>query len=187
MYPLSFKYSGVKMVIWLIGLSGAGKSTIGKLLYQRMKLEKPNTIFLDGDEIRKAMGNDLGYSLKDRKLNADRICRFCQLFESQDIEVVCSILSLFPESRSWNRLNLKQYLEVFIDVPLEVLKERDPKGIYQKAAKGEASNVAGVDLPFKKPQNPHLTIVNHGPGNSIGNAVEQITRLIQMQRDRDES
>ena len=91
------------MVIWLIGLSGAGKTTIGELLYLKMKAIRPNTVFIDGDKIREVMGGELGHSLEDRKKNADRICRFCHFLEEQNIDVVCSILSLFPESRTWNR------------------------------------------------------------------------------------
>ena len=83
------------MVIWLIGLSGAGKTTIGELLYLKMKAIRPNTVFIDGDKIREVMGGELGHSLEDRKKNADRICRFCHFLEEQNIDVVCSILSLF--------------------------------------------------------------------------------------------
>ena len=170
------------MVVWLIGLSGAGKTTIGKCLYQKMKAIRSNTVLLDGDKIREVMGNDLGHSLRERKLNADRICRFCKFLEQQDIDVICSILSLFPESRSWNRINYKQYFEVFLDVPIEILSERDPKGIYSKAAKGEISNVAGLDIPFDKPANPDLIIQNHGPNSSINSATNEIFKLIESKR-----
>ena len=175
------------MVIWLIGLSGAGKTTIGELLYLKMKAIRPNTVFIDGDKIREVMGGELGHSLKDRKKNADRICRFCHFLEEQNIDVVCSILSLFSDSRSWNRKNFKQYLEIFIDVPIEILAQRDPKGIYRKAAKGEISNVAGLDLNFEKPSSPDLTIQNYGNNSSANSASLDIFNLVEEKRKGNES
>ena len=175
------------MVIWLIGLSGAGKTTIGELLYLKMKAIRPNTVFIDGDKIREVMGGELGHSLEDRKKNADRICRFCKFLEEQEIDVICSILSLFPESRSWNRDNYNQYLEVFIDVPIEILAQRDPKGIYRKAAKGEICNVAGLDLNFDKPSRPDLTVKNYGPNSSANSAALEIFNLVLEKRKGNES
>lgn len=87
------------MVIWLIGLSGSGKTFFGEALYMEVRKKHPNTVFLDGDMIREVMGGDLGYSMEDRKKNADRICRIGLMLEKQDIHVICAILSLFPESR----------------------------------------------------------------------------------------
>jgi adenylylsulfate kinase len=171
------------MVIWIIGLSGAGKTTIGELLYSRMKAIRPNTVFIDGDKIREVMGGDLGHSLEDRKNNADRICRFCHFLEEQNIDVICSILSLFSDSRSWNRQNFRQYLEIFIDVPIEILAQRDPKGIYKKAAKGEISNVAGLDLNFDEPSSPDLIIQNYGPNSSANSATTEIFKLIESKRE----
>ena len=89
----------------------------------------------------------------------------------------------FSRLRIWNRVNLKQYIEVFIDVPLEILiSSRDSKGIYQKAMRGEISNVAGMDLAFVKPENPDLTIKNYGQGNSIESATDQIFRLSERKK-----
>lgn len=149
---------GTPVVIWLIGLSGAGKTFIGKSLYERIKIKHANTVFLDGDLIREVMGNDLGHSLEGRRKNADRICRLCRLLDQQGINVVCSILSLFHESQEWNRSHLKEYFEVFIDTPMPLLQQR--RDLYQKALSGEIKNVVGVDIPFNPPKNPDLVIKN---------------------------
>ncbi len=148
------------MVIWIIGMSGAGKSTIGKEVYTLLKAKRPNVVFLDGDRMREIMGNDLGYTLSDRRQNADRICRLCKLLYSQGIDVVCAILSIFHESQEWNRRNIKNYFEVYIRVPFDLLVSRDPRGLYRQALDGRISNVVGVDIAFAEPLNPDLVIDN---------------------------
>ena len=148
------------MVIWLIGLSGSGKTTIGNELYKLIKAKQRNTVFLDGDAFREAMGNDLGHTIEDRRKNADRICRFCKLLDSQNINVVCCILSLFHESQNWNRENYQRYFEVYIKVSPETLFRRNQKDIYRKSVNGEMNNVAGVDIEFKPPIKPDLVINN---------------------------
>lgn len=148
------------MVMWLIGLSGAGKSTLASAVVARLRNRKHPVALLDGDELRQLWGNDLGYTLADRKKNADRICRMGQFLELQGIDVVCAILSMFPESRQWNRSKLKDYFEVFIDAPMAQLVQRDPKGLYRRALSGEIKEVAGVDLDFPIPEAPDLVIEN---------------------------
>jgi adenylylsulfate kinase len=148
------------MVMWLIGLSGAGKSTLASAVVSRLRKKRHPIALLDGDELRQLWGNDLGYTLEDRKKNADRICRMGQFLELQGIDVVCAILSMFPESRQWNRSNLKGYFEVFIDAPMAQLVQRDPKGLYRRALSGEINEVAGVDLEFPVPEAPNLVIEN---------------------------
>src|SRR5882757_1142044 len=100
------------MVIWLIGLAGAGKTSIGKALYQRLKTERQSTVFLDGDLVREIMGNDLGHTLEDRRKNGWRICRLCSYLDKQGIDVVCATLNQFHEQQRWNRENLERYFEV---------------------------------------------------------------------------
>ncbi|MEZ4752935.1 MAG: adenylyl-sulfate kinase [Bdellovibrionota bacterium] len=148
------------MVVWLIGLSGAGKTTVGKELRNQIVDLGHNCVLLDGDIIREIFANDLGHSIADRKRNADRICQLCKHLSSQGINVVCAILSIFHESQAWNRKNMNDYYEVFIDAPLELVKKRDVKGIYKKVERGEISSVAGVDLEFPVPKSPNLILQN---------------------------
>lgn len=154
------------MVIWLIGLSGAGKTVIGQELFTLFK-QNNNCVFIDGDIIRDIFNNDLGHSLEDRKKNSRRISRLCHFLSRQNISVVCSILSISHEDQKWNRENIDNYYEVFIDVPLEVLLKRDTKGLYEKALKGEISDVVGVDIEFNDPPNADLVINNTGENSVI--------------------
>ena len=154
------------MVLWLIGLSGAGKTVIGLEVYAQLKARRANVVFLDGDHIRAIMGNDLGYSLEDRRANALRVCRLCQFLDGQGIDVVCAILSIFHETQEWNRRNYSKYFEVYIDVPKSVLLQRDQKGLYGGALAGRISNVVGIDIPFTPPIAPDLIIHNDDSGVS---------------------
>ena len=150
------------MVIWIIGLSGAGKTTLANEVIGRVRGEQKNVILIDGDMVREAFGNDIGHSLEDRRVNAQRICQLGKLLDDQGINVVCAILSLFPESRKWNRENLSNYYEVFIDTPIENLVSRDSKGLYARYNNGEISDVAGMDIAFPRPDNADLIIKNIG-------------------------
>ncbi len=154
------------MVVWVIGLSGAGKTTLAGKVVEELRNSVSNVVLIDGDEIREVFGNDLGHTLADRRRNADRICRLGKFLEDQGIHVVCAILSLFPESREWNRNNLRKYFEVFVDTPLDDLKQRDSKGLYARFEKGEISNVAGLDL-FFPPPDAHLVIRNNGSRDEL--------------------
>lgn len=146
------------MVIWLIGLSGAGKTTIGQLLYQRLKAQHPNTVNLDGDILREVWGGDLGYAIEGRRTNAHRISHLCRLLDRQGIHVIAAVLSIFPDWQTWNRTEFSSYFEVFLDVPMAELERRDAKGLYAKAKRGEINNVAGIDLPFPRPAYPDLVL-----------------------------
>ncbi len=148
------------MVVWIIGLSGAGKTTLASEVVARVRCEQKNVVLIDGDVVREVFGNDLGHTMKDRRTNAQRICQLGKLLDDQGIHVVCAILSLFPETRKWNRENLKNYYEVFIDSPLQHLVQRDSKGIYRRFNEGEIRDVAGMDIEFPRPDNADLIINN---------------------------
>ncbi|HUS95635.1 MAG TPA: adenylyl-sulfate kinase [Hyphomicrobiaceae bacterium] len=146
------------MVIWLIGLSGAGKTTVGQLLYRRLKPRHANLVFFDGDLLREVWGDNLGHTIEARRVNAHRISHMCRLLDRQDIHVVAAVLSGFSEWQTWNRANFTKYFEVFLDVPMDVLRERDTKSLYARAESGEIANVIGVDLPFPRPAGADLVI-----------------------------
>ncbi|MBI2026252.1 MAG: adenylyl-sulfate kinase [Deltaproteobacteria bacterium] len=150
------------MVVWLIGMSGAGKTVIGQEVCRQLKKKYAHVVFFDGDVVRSIMGNDLGHSLEARLENAKRINRLCHYLDQQGIHVICGILSIFPESQVWNRTNIKDYFEVYIKTSLETLLKRDSKGLYRKVREGHISNIVGFDIPFPEPLHPDLVVENNG-------------------------
>lgn len=143
------------MVIWIIGLSSTGKTTLAKNVYKTAKQTGVlNLVHLDGDEMRKLYGNDLGHDLLSRRINSNRIQNFCKLLDDQDVHVVCSILSIFPDARDWCRQNLSNFAEIYIESPFDQLLKRDTRGIYSN------DKVAGTTLDFPIPENPEMKISN---------------------------
>lgn len=164
-------------LIWITGLSGSGKTTIGKEVYKKIKEKSINTIFLDGDSFREVLGGDLGYTQKDRFENAKRIHRMCLFLVSQEINVVCATMSLFKEIHSLNRDKIEDYTEIFIECKIEELIKRDQKGLYSKALQGNIDNIIGINGLFDKPINCELTIDN-SKQNNLDKKVKKVLKLI---------
>lgn len=145
-------------IYWLTGLSGAGKTTIGRLWYERLKAAGETVVFLDGDELRQVFGDDLGFTEADRRKSAMRNARLCSLLAGQGLTVVCCTISMFDSVRAWNRENIPGYFEVYVKVSMETLQRRDQKGLYSR----EKENVAGVHFQVEEPKNPDLVLENDG-------------------------
>ena len=146
------------MVIWLIGISGAGKTSIGTKLSEKLQKKRNDWVFLDGDNLREVWGGELGHSISDREINAKRISKLCHLLDKQKINVIASVLSIFPSWQDWNRENLSSYLEVYVKADMNTVLNRDTKGLYEKAIKGTLKNVVGVDIEFPEPVKADVVI-----------------------------
>lgn len=164
------------VVFWLTGLSGSGKTTIGTELTHRLRAQNLPVMFLDGDHLREITGNSFGHDREQRLQASLLYARLCNMIAAQKIHVVCATISLFHQTQQWNRDNIKNYLEIFIDVPLPELIKRDPKKIYSRAQSGELKNVVGIDIPAEFPLHPDLTIQNYD-SIDINQAVETILKL----------
>jgi adenylylsulfate kinase-like enzyme len=141
-------------VFWITGLSGAGKTSVGRELCDRLRAAGCKVTFLDGDALRSTIAEDLGHSAHDRRRSAMRNARLCRLLADQGADVVCATISLFHEVHRWNRENIPGYREIYLRVPLEELRRRNSKGIYSGA-----SDVVGVDVQAETPQAPQSTIM----------------------------
>lgn len=149
------------MIMWLIGLSGAGKSTLAEAVAEEARKRGAKLAVVDGDAVREMWGDSPGHDLAGRKTNADRICRLCAFLDSQNMHAVCAILSLFEESREWNRTHLSEYHEVYIKTPMEDLEKRDGKGLYRRARRNEIE-LPGINMNFPEPLRPDEIIENSG-------------------------
>ncbi|MFT0170468.1 sulfate adenylyltransferase subunit CysN [Paraburkholderia mimosarum] len=147
-------------VVWLTGLSGAGKSTIANLLEKRLHAMGKRTYLLDGDNVRHGLNKDLGFAAADRVENIRRVAEVAKLMADAGVIVITAFISPFRSERGMARELMEpgEFIEVFIDTPLEVAEQRDPKGLYRKARRGELKNFTGIDSPYERPQNPEMCI-----------------------------
>ncbi len=163
-------------VLWFTGLSGSGKSTVARTLEQRLHELGCRTMYLDGDNLRHGLNGDLGFSDEDRQENIRRVAEVARLsFEHGNI-ALCSFISPFQRDRDFARSLLPQgrFFEVFVKCDLEVCKRRDPKGLYEKALRGEIKNFTGISSPYEEPQQPELVVETDL--QSTGEIIELIIR-----------
>ncbi|GFN30754.1 adenylyl-sulfate kinase [Paenibacillus xylaniclasticus] len=163
-------------VYWITGLSGSGKTTIGSLLRDRLKERGRSVVLLDGDALREAFGNDLGYTEEERRRSAMRNARLCLLLSEQGIDVVCATISMFHACREWNRQHMEFYREIYLRVSLDTLIKRNQKGLYFEALNGGNQEVAGITMVIEEPREPHLVVDNEG-GLTPEQIVSQILEL----------
>ena len=148
------------IVIWLTGLSGSGKTTIGKELEKGLVEAGFLAYLLDGDSLRSGLNKDLGFSLDDRNENIRRVGEVCRIMTDAGLIVITTFISPLIKQRNAIRSQFEsgKFIEVFVDTPLEVCEERDVKGLYKKARAGELINFTGIDSPFEKPLSPEFIV-----------------------------
>ena len=166
---------------WITGLSAAGKTTLSQMLVEHLRSKGKTVILLDGDELRKIFSNK-SYSREDRLEITLKYSRLCTILVNQKFNVVIGVIGLFNEVHQWNRQNIPGYIEVFVDVPMEELKKRDPNNLYKKAEKGQIKNVYGIDLDAEFPKNPDVHLL-WSPGKSVENTFDDLLNKILRKKE----
>jgi bifunctional enzyme CysN/CysC len=147
-------------VLWLTGLSGAGKSTIANMVEKQLLALGRHTYLLDGDNVRHGLNKDLGFTAQDRVENIRRVAEVAKLMVDSGLIVLVSFISPFRSERRMARDLLEQgeFFEIFIDTPLAEAEKRDVKGLYKKARAGQLKNFTGIDSPYEAPEHPELRL-----------------------------
>lgn len=157
-------------VIWITGLSGAGKTTLAHEVAALLRADGEAVVMLDGDDLREVFGavaaNAQNHGREGRLALAMQYAHLCKVIALQGLTVVVATISLFREVHAWNRANLPGYFEVYLKVPVEVLRRRDPKGIYRRFDAGELTHLAGLDLPIDEPAAADWSI-QYSPERSV--------------------
>jgi adenylyl-sulfate kinase len=167
-------------IIWLTGLSASGKSTIANAVEQQLFQRGHMTYLLDGDNLRHGLSQDLGFSPEDRIENIRRIGEVSKLFLDAGIIVLSAFISPFRADRqiARNLVNNGDFIEVFVDTPLKICEQRDPKGLYEKARSGNITNFTGIDSPYEIPENPEIRVCGYNQ-----NIIDSSLTVIQFLED----
>jgi bifunctional enzyme CysN/CysC len=165
-------------VLWLTGLSGSGKSTIANIVERQLHARGARTYLLDGDNVRHGLSKDLGFTDADRVENIRRVGEVSKLMVDAGLIVITAFISPFRSERRLARSMVAdaEFIEIFVDTPLDVVEQRDPKGLYRKARRGELSNFTGIDSPYEVPETPelHIDTMQHSPEASATAIVEYL-------------
>jgi adenylyl-sulfate kinase len=164
-------------VLWFTGLSGAGKTTIAVALEPKLRERGIRTERLDGDIVRTQLTRDLGFSKEDRDKNIERVTFVAKLLSRNNVGVLASFISPYAATRDYVRGETTNFIEVFVDAPLEVCAERDVKGMYAKAFAGEIKNFTGVSDPYEAPANPDIHL--HTDPETVNQSVEIILAWLE--------
>jgi adenylylsulfate kinase len=167
-------------VLWLTGLSGSGKSTVANLLEKKLAEHGKHTYLLDGDNVRHGLCGDLTFSDKDRVENIRRIGEVSKLFVDAGIIVLTAFISPFKTERDFCRRLLAEgeFVEIYVDTPIEECEKRDPKGLYQKARQGDIKDFTGIDSPYEAPENAEITLAFSG--QTAEQSAEQLFDLLKQ-------
>ena len=172
-------------IIWITGLSGAGKSTLAHEVAARLRKLGEAVVILDGDELREVFGamaaNAQNHGREGRLALAMQYAHLCRMIAAQGLTVVIATISLFREVHAWNRTNLLNYFEVYLKVPVEELRRRDPKEIYRRFDAGELTHVAGLDLPIDEPKAADW-VVEFAPDRPVGALADKLIQILNTRK-----
>jgi len=163
----------IGIVYWICDLAGSGKTSVAEKFYKILNKKGVTTILLDGDYIRETFDLPKDYTYEGRKKLAKIYSNLTKMLSDQGCTVIVSVIAMFEEIFIFNRRNIKNYVEVFLDAPMEELVRRDKKKLYSKALNGEIKDVVGIDIKAEFPKTPDIKIMNYGT-NNINDAVKKL-------------
>ncbi|GLR72017.1 adenylyl-sulfate kinase [Agaribacter marinus] len=168
-------------VIWLTGLSGSGKSTVANLLEKKLFDKQKKTYLLDGDNVRHGLCGDLGFDDKARVENIRRVSEVAKLFVDSGTIVITAFISPFKADREFCRSLLcdGEFIEVFVDTPIEVCEQRDPKGLYKKARQGDIKHFTGIDSVYETPDQPEIHLA-YSDSESAEQSAERLYKMLEL-------
>lgn len=167
------------LTIWFTGMSGAGKSTASRLLAEQLRAMGAKVELLDGDIVRTHLSKGLGFSKEDRDENIRRIGFVCGLLSRNGVIAIAAAISPYREAREHVRSQIENFIEVYVECPLDVLVERDVKGLYKRALAGELPHFTGISDPYEPPASPEVTIhtANQSPQESVDRILSVLRQL----------
>ena len=174
------------LVVWFTGLSGSGKSTLANMVEKKLFDQGIHTFSLDGDNVRGGINNNLGFSREDREENLRRIAEVAKLFVDSGAIVIASFISPLESDRNVVKkiIGEEDFIEVFVNTPLEVCESRDVKGLYKKARAGEIKNFTGIDAPYEDPKSPEIEVKTdlEKAEKSVDRIVEYLMNKLEIQK-----
>lgn len=168
------------ITVWFTGLSGAGKTTISEIVVRHLRDRGVKVESLDGDVVRTNLSAGLGFTKEDRDANIARIGWVCELLNRNDVTAVVGAISPYRAARDEVRARVERFVEVYLEAPIDVLAERDPKGLYRKAQAGELTGFTGVDDPYEAPLNPEVVCQTDGRETPDACAARVMAKLEEL-------
>lgn len=168
------------VVLWFTGLSGSGKSAIADAVAERLHAQGRLTYVLDGDNIRHGLNENLGFSPADRKENIRRVAEAARLFADAGLITLVSFISPYRSDRDDARRRIGDFIEIFVDAPLAVCEERDPKGLYKKARAGSITEFTGISAPYEAPRSPDLHL--HAAEETVEECAARVLAFLDQKR-----
>lgn len=175
-------------VVWLTGISGAGKSTVACEVQGRLRALGKHTLLLDGDDMRRGLNHDLGFTDADRMESTRRVAELAKLAAAAGLIVIVALISPFRSARGMARslVPAGRFFEVHVDTPIEIAEARDPKLLYRKARRGEITDFTGIDSPYEAPERPELRLDGTHPSpRALADQVIELLHGAGFLRDAD--
>ncbi len=174
----SLKNEDAGFVIWLTGLPGSGKTTIASALLPRLKNLGLKVEIFDGDEVRRELSPDLGFTKRDRELHARRVAYLAKLLARNGVVAIVSLISPYRSFREFARNHIGSFVEVYVKASLDTCIKRDPKGLYKKAMRGEITDLTGLQDPYEEPLNPEVAVETEQ--ESVDKSVDKILAALHQ-------